>query len=66
MSTTTFTTATRTRRHARPSSGLVARLRTSLATHRDDARSRRELELILNGYHGATMRNEVQSILDRR
>ena len=65
MSTTTFTTTRSRTRHARPSEGLVARMRASLAERRDNARSQRELDLILGGHHGATMRNEMHSILGR-
>ena len=66
MSTTTFTTTRSRTRHARPSEGLVARVLASVAERRESARSRRELDLILGGHHGATMRNEMQSMIGRQ
>jgi hypothetical protein len=63
MSSTTFWTAPS--RHARPSTSVLARVRESFAARRDAARSRRQLETVLAGHHGRTMRDELQSVLTR-
>jgi hypothetical protein len=63
MSSTTFSTTTS--RHARPSTSVLARFLESLATRRDAARDRRELDTILAGHHGRPMRDELQSVLSR-
>jgi hypothetical protein len=59
MSSTTV--HTRTTAEVRPVSGLVARAAQYFAARQ----SRRELEAVLAGHHGATVRKEVLARLDR-
>lgn len=63
MSSTTFTTATS--RHARPSSSVVSRVRQFTRDRREAARARRDLDAILAGHHGRSMRDEIQSVIGR-
>lgn len=63
MSSTTFSTTTT--RHARATMSGVTRLRERIAERRDAARTRRELDAILAGHHGRSMRDEIQSVIGR-
>jgi hypothetical protein len=63
MSSLTFLTATS--RHSRPTTGVLARVRTGVVAHRDAARARRDLDAILAGHHGRTMRDEIASVMSR-
>ena len=58
MSSTTV--RTRTTADVRPVTGLVARVGQYLEARQ----SRRELEAVLAGHHGSTVRNEVLARLD--
>lgn len=64
MTSITFLTST-TRSHARPSTSALSRVRQLLADRRELSRGRRELDAVLAGHHGATMRNELLSAMSR-
>lgn len=63
MSSITF--LTNTSRHARPTTSVLARVRDGIAERRDTARARRELDAILAGHHGRSMRDEITSVIGR-
>lgn len=64
MSSTTFPTTT-TSRHARPSTSVLSRVRQYAADRRELSRGRRELDAVLAGHHGASMREELLSVMGR-
>ena len=64
MTSITFLTSIPSR-HARSRTSPLSRVRRLAADRRELTRGRRELDAVLAGHHGASMREELLSVMGR-